>query len=487
MHRLRVLVVSSEALPFAKTGGLADAVGGLAEALARLGHDVRVALPRYYHMDRDYLKQLPTRLRTTIGTIERSACVFEAERGARYYFVDNEELFGREGVYGPTGEESFPDNLLRFSFLCRSALELCRQLPWMPDLIHLHDWPGALTSVLLRGTDEYPDFSDVPTVLTIHNARYQGVFEPGRVGETGLSEEKARQLGLFAEDTVNLLSVGALYADLLTTVSLGYAREVTQAPYGAGLESLFRFKKIRGIRNGADYQEWDPESDRHLPTSFSASNLSGKRDVKAELLRRLGFSEGGSRPLVAMISRLTEQKGFDVLTAGAPSLLERIAELPVNIVVLGTGNPTYEEEIAALSSRRQNVVAMFAFEEGISHLVQGGSDFLLMPSKWEPCGLTQLYALRYATIPIVTNTGGLRDTVEDISEDYSTGTGIVLPTLDPESLLRGVQRAVTLYAEYPEALIRIRKRAMEQRFEWEAAAVSYLEVYDEAIRRSRRA
>ncbi len=486
MPSLRLLVVSSEALPFVKTGGLADAVGGLAEALARRGHDVRVTLPRYYHLDRNQLQPVPTRLKTTIGALERCSDVFEAKRDARYYFVDYEELFGREGVYGPTGEESFPDNLLRFTFLCRSALELCRRLSWMPDLIHLHDWPGALTSVLLRGTDDYPDFADVPTVLTVHNARYQGIFEPGRVEETGLSPEKARQLGLLDDGVVNLLSVGALYADALTTVSPGYAREVTQAPQGAGLESLFRFKKVTGIRNGVDYREWDPESDRHLPATYSALNLSGKRSVKEDLLRRMALPGDAGRPLIAMISRLTVQKGFDVLTAGTPSLLERVAELPINLVVLGSGNSAYENQLKALASRRQNVVGILTFDEDLSHLVQGAADFLLMPSKWEPCGLTQLYSLRYGTIPIVTNTGGLADTVEDLSADFSSGTGIVLPALDPDSVLRGVQRAVTLYSEYPEAVVAIRKRGMEQRFDWEAAAGAYSEVFDEAIRRSRR-
>ncbi len=487
MPELRVLIVSSEAFPFAKTGGLADAVAGLAEALARQGNDVRVVLPRYYRIDRNNLLRLPEPLGTPIGPEERWSAVFETEREARYYFLDHEELFGRDGVYGPAGEESYTDNLKRFTFLCRSALQLCRYLSWKPDLLHLHDWPGALASVLLRGTDDYPDLAEVPAVLTVHNAGYQGIFSPEDVGETGLPEETARQLGLLTDGGVNLLRAGALYADTLTTVSPGYAREVERTPFGAGLESLFRFKGITGILNGADYGLWNPETDRHLPAGYSASNLSGKRDVKDSVLRRFGLPGDLRRPLVAMVSRLTEQKGFGLLTSGSPSLLERIAELPLNLIILGTGNPAYVAHIAEFAARRENVVGRFAFDDGLSHLFGAAADFFLMPSKWEPCGLSQIYALRYGTVPIVTKTGGLGDTVDDLSEDYSRGTGIVVPELEPEGILKGLRRALALYQSPPEALAVVRKRGMEKRFTWDASAAGYLEVYEDAIRRSRRA
>jgi starch synthase len=486
MHKLRVLVVSSEALPFAKTGGLADAVAGLAEALARRGHDVRVVLPRYYRIDRNGLLRLPEPLGTPIGPVERWSAVFETQSEARYYFIDHEELFGRDGVYGPAGEESYPDNLKRFAFLCRSALQLCRYLSWKPDVLHLHDWPGALPALLLRGTDDYPDFAQVPTVLTVHNAGYQGIFPFQDVGGTGLPEERAQQLGLLSDGNINLLRAGALYADSVTTVSPGYAEEVTRPPFGAGLESLFRFKGIRGILNGADYGLWNPETDRYLPATYSAADLSGKAAVKDSVLRRFGLSKDLRRPLVAMVTRLTEQKGFGVLTSGNPSLLERIAELPLNLIVLGTGNPVYEEHIANLAARRENVVGLFSFDDGLSHLFGAAADFFLMPSKWEPCGLSQIYALRYGTVPIVTETGGLRDTIEDLSEDYSRGTGFVVPQLEPQSILGGLRRALALCQTSPGTLAAVRKRGMEKRFTWHNSAVGYEEVYEDAIRRSRR-
>ncbi|MFP4430727.1 MAG: glycogen synthase [Spirochaetaceae bacterium] len=487
MPNLRVLIVSSEAFPFAKTGGLADAVAGLAEALSRQGNDVRVVLPRYYAIDRNNLHRLPEPLGVPVGPGERWSAVFQTENEARYYFLDHEELFGRDGIYGPQGEESYTDNLSRFAFLCRGSLQLCRYLSWKPDVLHLHDWPGALVSVLLRGTDDYPDLAEVPAVLTVHNARYQGIFSPEDVGETGLSEETARQLGVIADGNVNLLRAGALYADTLTTVSPGYAEEVKRAPFGAGLESLFRFKGVTGILNGADYNLWNPETDRHLPAAYSTSDSSGKRAGKSGVLRRFGLPGDLRRPLVAMISRLTEQKGFDLLTSGSPSLLERIAALPLNLIILGTGNPAYEAHIADLAARRENVVGRFTFDDGLSHLFGAAADFFLMPSKWEPCGLSQIYALRYGTVPIVTKTGGLRDTVDDLSEDYSRGTGIVIPKLEPEGILEALRRALALYQGPPGALEALRKRCMEKRFTWDASAAGYFEVYEEAIRRSRRA
>lgn len=480
-------MLSSEALPFAKTGGLADAVGGLAKALARQGHDVRVVLPRYYQIDRDDLRRFPGPLGTPIGPRELWSAVLETQREARYYFLDHEELFGRDGVYGPAGEQSYPDNLSRFAFLCRGALQLCRYLSWKPDLLQIHDWPGALASVLLRGSDDYPDFAEVPTVLTVHNARYQGIFPAEDLPVTGLSQETAEQLGLLAAGSINLLGTGALYADALTTVSPGYAEEITRAPFGGGLESLFRFKGITGILNGADYELWNPETDRYLPATYSASDLAGKAAVKEGVMRRLGLPGDPGGPLVAMVSRLTEQKGFALLTSGHPSLLEQIAELPLNLIILGTGKPEYEGHIANLAARRKNVVGLFTFDEGLSHLVGAAADFFFMPSKWEPCGLSQIYSLRYGTVPIVTNTGGLRDTIEDLAEDYSRGTGIVVPDLEPDAIMGGIRRALALYEAPPVALTAVRKRAMERRFTWDASAAKYLELYEDTIRRARRA
>ncbi|MBN1241681.1 MAG: glycogen synthase GlgA [Spirochaetales bacterium] len=488
---MRILMVSSEVAPWAKAGGLADAVGALSEALARAGHELKVVMPRYYRVDRGALED--TGLRVGAGFGEPDAVVYSAlleDSGGTLYLLDREDLYGRDGIYGVPGETDFRDNPLRYAFLCRGALELCRLLEWEPDVAHAHDWPTALMAVLVAEARaaELPFFHKTASVLSIHNLGYQGVYPAADFGRLGLAPDRFDQAGFEHYGRLNLLKAGLTMADALSTVSPTYAREIQTADFGFGLDGLLRWRSadLVGILNGVDLGDWNPATDPHIAARYDATDLTGKAACKAALQREFGLPENPDVPLVAMISRLADQKGIGELFGpmyGAAWPL--CSEMDLQFAVLGSGEAWCERELANLSARLPNFKARVGMDERLAHVVEAGADFFLMPSRYEPCGLSQLYSLRYGTLPVVRRTGGLADTVENYEQATGEGTGFVFDDLTPRAIYDTVGWAVWAWYNKGEHIEAMRRRAMGRVFSWDRAATEYLELYKRAIARAR--
>jgi starch synthase len=478
-------MVSSEAAPFAKAGGLGDAVSALSRALSREGHDVRVVIPRYRRIDR-------SKLEIVVGEAESReewAGVFKTYlpgSTAEVYLLDHERLYDREGIYGSKAETDFADNPERFAFLCRAAFRLCRKLAWFPDIVHAHDWPAALAPVFLRHGEGAGEFAKTASVLTIHNLGYQGIYPKESFPSFGLSWELYHGAGFEFYDKVNLLKAGLRSADCLTTVSPSYAREIQTPASGFGLDGLLRFRSadLVGILNGVDLDEWDPETDLRIPARYSASKMAGKDACKAGLQKEFGLEVSASKPLVGMVARLTEQKGVVELFKPPEGSAFRIcAGMDMQFAVVGSGEKWCEDELRSLSAKVPNFKAKVGFDERLAHLVEAGSDFFLMPSRYEPCGLNQMYSLRYGTLPIVHRTGGLSDTVENYNQDTGAGTGFTFDNLTPRAIYDTVGWAVWAWYNRPAHLKAMRERAMERRFSWDHAAAEYVKLYERALER----
>lgn len=478
-------MVTSEAEPFAKTGGLADAVSALSRALSEQGHDVRIVMPRYYDIRRDQLFHHPTPFRLTVGKRTYETALYEgrlSNSSVPVYLIDHEQLYGREGLYGPTGDADWPDNLERFSVLSHAPFFLSEYLGWSPDILHAHDWQSAL-SLLLRSVG--PNAGMLPLtagVLTIHNVGYQGVFEVDELPVTGLRWEDLTDSGLLHHNRLSLLRAGIENACAITTVSPGYALEIQTPRYGFSMDPVLarRGDVVTGILNGVDYGTWNPETDPNLPVNYTVETVALKARLKASLQTRMSLPVDESVPLIGMVSRLVSQKGFEeLLSPGYGILPEALHTLPIQVVLVGTGEPRYEHELRLLADRFPNLSVRLAFDERLAHLVEAGSDFFLMPSRYEPCGLNQMYSLRYGTIPIVTATGGLRDTVQPATE--TGGTGFLIEEPCPGAILRTLERVVKLYKESPSRIDTLRKAGMKVQFSWATAASEYARLYTGAL------
>ncbi len=489
MRGKRILMVTSEATPFAKVGGLGEAVSFLCRALKKIGYDVRILIPFYgsLHNQKDAFRKHPAPLRVTLGDREYWTGVYETflpDSEVPVYCIDHEIAYSREGVYGSRTTPFFPDNAFRFALLSRAAFSLSRLLGWIPHIIHSHDWPTALCNVYLKALEQNGEFHSTRGVLTIHNIGYQGIVPKEELGTIGLNWEQYHRYNLEYYDQINLLKAGILQADYLTAVSPRYAQEILTPEFGSGLEGCVATRKDRlvGILNGIDYNEWDSEKDPFLPYPFSITNLEGKALVKRFLQEQIGLPTIPDIPLIGMVGRIVEQKGFGLLLSHQPGDLFSICrDLEIQMVILGTGDPQFEEELARLAWKLPNLKVMLQFNTPLSHLIEGGSDFFLMPSIYEPCGLNQLYSLRYGAIPIVTNRGGLADTVEPYNETEGSGTGFVIPHPDTESIFAEVKKAVDIYKQKPDHIKKLRISGMSKRFSWETAAEKYSEVYEKAL------
>jgi starch synthase len=475
-------MVTTEAVPFAKSGGLADAVSALAQELDRAGHDVRILMPRYYGIRRDKLFRFPSPFRIQVGEQRFETGIYEGrlpDSEVVVYFLDHEELFGRDGIYGDGGS-SYHDNLRRFSVLSHAALALGSRLGWEPEVIHAHDWPTGLLPMIARRAPKRA--GEPATVLTVHNLGYQGNFPVDMLPDAGLPWSELAESGLLHLDELNLLKAGILNADMVTTVSPSYAREIQTPLHGFSLDRVLasRSDSLIGILNGVDYSLWNPERDRHLNVNYTSETVALKERSKSALQAEVGLEVTGDVPLIGMVTRLVAQKGVEELVApGYGALPTILTELPVQVIVLGTGDPAYEYQLRQLTRRFANLKAIIGFDNGLAHRIEAGADFFLMPSRYEPCGLNQLYSLRYGTIPIVTRTGGLADTVEDISEDG--GTGIVVDNPSPVEIISGIGRAVSMWKDTPNQIAAVRRAGMKERFTWESATAQWLEVYRKAI------
>ncbi len=473
---MRVLFVSAEVSPFAKVGGLADVAAALPRALSELGVDVRVVMPKYRGVDGKTDLNEIARFRVPVGAGEKECTLHEGtlpQSGVPVYFLGNDPYFDRAQVYGEGGGD-YPDALERFTFLSRGALALPEALGWQPDIVHVNDWHTALVPAYLRA-GEGP--KGAKSVLTIHNLAYQGEFPWDARATTGLADEA---LTSFAHaGKLNLLKGGILSADRLTTVSPSYAREILQD--GEGLEEVLRTRvdSLTGILNGIDDSAWNPETDPLLWANYSAADPSGKEENKERLRAELGLAQEPAAPLVGMISRLAAQKGFDLVMAA----FDRMMALGIQFVLLGTGAPEYEEFFRAAASRYPGrAAALITFSEEWAHRIEAAADIFLMPSRFEPCGLNQMYSLRYGTVPVVRATGGLKDTVRDYNADRAMGNGFVFTDYAPDAMLSALRRAVVLYRDDPEGWAALRKRGMEEDHSWSASARNYLELYTELAR-----
>ena len=490
--QLQILFVTPEVTPFARTGGLGDVASALGKALAACGHEVRIVMP-LYQVVRD--QNLPLRpalvdVRVPHGPGTRSMRVLQADlpgpphqadtvNTISIYFIEQEDYFARPGLYG-NGSGDYPDNAERFIFFCRAVLALMSSLDWWPDVLHCHDWQTALLAAYKRflpGLDQrlYP----IPLIYTIHNLAYQGIFPAWTMSATGLPLTLFHPGGVEFYGNLNMMKAGLLYADYLTTVSPSYAAEICTPEFGFGLDGVLNMRRsaLQGILNGADYNVWNPETDAAIAAPYTASALQGKTACKAALLRTYDLPEDLETPLIGMISRLVDQKGVDILAAA----LERLLGMGARLVILGSGEPQYQDLLVSQASAHPGRMGVrLEFNDELAHQIEAGSDCLLMPSRYEPCGLSQLYSMRYGTIPIVRATGGLRDTVRPYQAETGEGTGFVFQEPTAEALLQAVRAALTTYANRT-AWQQLIRHAMAQDFSWEQSAKQYLALYDQVL------
>ena len=476
---MRILMIASECVPFAKTGGLADVVGALPRALTRLGQSVDVVIPRYRGITAgDCVGRVTVPLD---GQSVDVAVYATSDREVRTLFIDHPPYYDREQLYG-VGSEDYTDNPARFALLTRAALEWSVSSGERYDVVHAHDWQTGLAPVLLAREFSTSDaFRDVATVFTIHNLAYQGIFDSSWVARLGLGWELMSVDALEYWGRMSLLKGGIVFSTLITTVSPRYAQEIQTPAFGFGFDGILRKRAddLVGILNGIDYDQWDPCRDRYLPVPYDASHLEGKDAAKRRVLEAFGLPAKNidrCRPLVAMISRLVDQKGLDLVA-------EIAAELPTlgaSFVMLGTGEKRYEDLWRALAERYPDrIAARIGFNEALAHLIEGGADLFLMPSRFEPCGLNQMYSLRYGTVPVVRATGGLHDTVRNFDPSTGEGTGFTFDAYSAAALLETLRHALRTYADR-QVWRRIQGDGMRQDFSWHSSARKYVAAYERA-------
>ena len=492
---LKICMVASEVVPLAKTGGLADVVGALALEFAKLGHDVCVILPAYRQVDAlGYRMTEVARLSVPAwqGVIDARVQEILAPplqvKGPgrlRVLAIRHDPFFARPGLYQEAGRD-YTDNLDRFAFFCRAVMELLvyfgEHEGWRPDLLHVHDWQAALCAVYLRTLyHAQPSLSRTRSVLTIHNLGYQGLFPPEQFSVTGLPLHLFTPAALEFYGRINLLKGGLVFADLLTTVSPTYSQEIQTPEYGCGLEGVISERKhvLHGIVNGIDAELWNPATDQYLTAQYSPSDMSGKARCKKALQRELGL-RSVKGPLLGVIARFTSQKGIDLVIEILPDLME----LDAQVAILGTGDPLYEQQMRELAERYPGKIAVRnAFDEGLAHRIEAGADMFIMPSRYEPCGLTQLYSLRYGTVPIVRKTGGLADTVVGYTPralNETRATGFSFMDASSASLLTCLLLALSVYRKKSDWQ-RLVKTGMTQDLSWARSAAIYLQLFHDVV------
>lgn len=474
---LRVAMASPEATPFAKTGGLGDMVGSLIKSLERLGLGVSLVMPAYRSVLKSGFPLEDTGVRFSIPVSQRreEGSLLRARAGndISVYLIRADRYFDREYLYG-TPKGDYPDNAERFVFFCRAVLEVLRMAP--PQVLHAHDWQSALSIAFLKAQPHlYMELAAMKTAFTVHNLGYQGLF--GSLDWPLLNLDGSFFTPHYLEfyGKINFLKGGLVMADALTTVSPTYAEEVKMAEQGFGLEGVFqeRAGSLTGIINGADYDLWNPETDPFITKTYSAGNLAGKRLCKTDLQHTFRLAENPDIPLIGMVSRLSRQKGIDLLEKALGSLLSR----NVQLVILGTGDKPYEDLLRRAAGRYPKQLGVeIAFDESVAHKIIAGADLFLMPSRYEPSGLTQLYSLKYGTIPVVRATGGLKDTIQEFQATTGRGNGFLFGPSAPAEFLAALTRALSLYHRR-EAWITLMRNAMTEDFSWEKSARAYADLY----------
>ncbi|MCK9582036.1 MAG: glycogen synthase GlgA [Endomicrobiales bacterium] len=481
---MKILFVTAECSPFVKVGGLADVAGSLPPALKAKKHEVCVVLPKYSSIDEKtyHLTKLPGRLLIPIGkTIEYAFIKTTVLNGVCYYFLENQKYFSRKDVYGEKGKD-YPDNRERFIFLSRGALELSKFLGFQPDVIHCNDWQSALIPAYLKTvytTDNY--FAQTASVFTIHNIAYQGIFAPDTIDAAGFSwldftREKFEFFGAF-----NFMKAALVYCDVINTVSSSYAQEILTSMFGCGMEKILQYRKddLYGILNGIDYQYWSPKTDSLIASNYSKQDLRGKAICKKDLIKYCNLDASDNDLVAGVVSRLDSQKGLDLLISCAQELLNR----GVYVVVLGKGGQSLQKKLNAIMKKHKNkFYAHFEFNETLAHQIYAGSDVFLMPSRFEPCGLSQMISLAYGTIPVVFATGGLKDTVKQYNPQNSSGNGFVFDNFNQKSFIDVVSRCAELYknkAKWQDLM----RSTMSCDYSWESSVLKYIDIYSIAMRK----
>lgn len=485
MGQLKICFVSSEIVPFAKTGGLADVAGALGKYLHKLGHDIRLILPLYSSVDTRKNAIFPVDFAQNCeiwcGSHSYRYSVFTGklpDSGCPVYFIHCAPLYNRRSLYTDDADEH-----IRFSVLSRAAIELCQKMGWAPHIFHCNDWQTALIPLYLKTHYSWDKlFANSRTVLTIHNIGYQGRFQADVINDLGLSSyyEWFDPAELYA-GSLNFLKTGLLYADRITTVSETYASEIQTPDFGEGLQDILRNRRgdLTGILNGVDYDEWNPETDPRIPFKYSASDLRGKTENKKVLMRHLGLEFRDKAPVLGMITRLAEQKGIDLLYGTLETILSKH---DIRFVVLGSGAEQYERHLYHTQLNFQDKMVFYrGYNNDLAHLIEAGADIFVMPSRYEPCGLNQVYSLKYGTIPVVRKTGGLADTVELYNWETREGTGFSFEHYTPEGLLWALEYAISTYAN-KEAWAKLIQNAMAKDFSWDHQIPRYISMYEDLLK-----
>ncbi|GAC1433708.1 MAG: glycogen synthase GlgA [Terriglobales bacterium] len=477
---MHIAFVAAEGLPFSKTGGLGDVVGALPRALASAGHEVSVFLPRYRQTKPSDPKVVISSITIPFDDRYRFCSLVTAgsQSGVKFYFVEYPAFFDREGLYG-TASGDYPDNAERFALFSRAVLEASKTLG-VPQLFHCHDWQAALVPVLLR--TQYaadPAFRDVASVFTIHNMGYQGVFSPETLPLLGLPWDlfTISKMEFFGQ--LNFLKGALVYSDFVTTVSRKYSQEIQTTEFGFGLEGVLRNRTstVTGILNGVDYSEWSPETDKHIFANYSPEDLNGKLKCKQDLLATFGITNADLKlPVIGIVSRFAAQKGFDLIG----QIMDRLAREQMTMVVLGNGDRQYEEMFLRLNKQfPQKIAIKVAYDNTIAHKIEAGADMFLMPSRYEPCGLNQIYSLKYGTVPIVRATGGLDDTIDPWEPRSGKGTGFKFTEYVGESLLLTIREALRAHGDH-SSWQQLMRNGMSKDFSWTISAKEYVRVYEKA-------
>lgn len=483
---MRIIIATSEAIPYIKTGGLADVAGSLLEVFLRKKEQASLILPLYRAIPRAFdLHDTGAHIAVPVGDRIFSARILASDtsRHPRAYFIECDELFDRDELYG-TSRGDYPDNAVRFIFFSKAVLETCIALKIQPDVIHCNDWQTALVPLYLRTTyrDAKP-FRNTGTLFTVHNLGYQGQFDASEMRNIGLGPDFFTSQTLEFYGGVNFLKAGLLYADIITTVSETYAHEILDPEYSFGLDGVLKMRKddLFGIINGIDYKAWDPSQDKLIAAPYRSSDLSGKRKCKEALLKETGL-KGMSRPLLGVVSRLSHQKGLDLIYHAVGELVET----GCNLVIFGKGEEYYHALFRNAAKRHRGHLSLhIGFSDPLAHMIYAGTDFFLMPSRYEPCGLGQLIAMKYGSLPIARRTGGLADTVRDYRHLRSEGTGFLFSDFTPSALQDAVKRAVCVFLD-KKRMQQMMHEAMESDFSWERSAEGYRHLYRSVSKRVER-
>ncbi len=486
--KFKILFITSEVVPFMKTGGLADVSAALPQMLAEMGHEVRIVVPKYGAVDdRKFkihevvrLKDLHVQIGEKDVIFSIKSCFLPGQKvRVQIYFLDNQEYFGsRNSLYiDPVTGDDYPDNDERFILLTNAVFELISKLGWIPDIIHCNDWQTGLIPAYLKTI--YKDnevFSKFKTLFTIHNLAYQGEFPKSSFYKTGLPDEFNSEKGLEIYGKLNFMKSGLVFSDVINTVSETYANEIrTDEELGAGLKTVLAKRKsdLYGIINGIDTKVWSPEKDKHLPKKYSSKNISSKEINKQALAEKFGFKYDTNVPIIGLISRLYDAKGFDLIIEAFPQLMK----MDIQMVLLGTGNKKYHSFFEKMAGKYPEKFACFlGFDDNLAHLIEGGSDLFIMPSRYEPCGLNQMYSLMYGTVPLVRETGGLADTVIKFNEKSGEGNGFVFKSYEASALLRELKRALKIFGD-KKTWTKIMRNGMKSDFSWNSSAKKYIELY----------